>query len=629
MRRTRLAHVSSQGQTRRGAVLLVTSLGLGSACTSILGTFDDNGAGMGGTSVGGRGAGTGGTSGTTSSGSGGSGGSGTSSGSGGSIPLANAWYVRPNGGTRSQCTGRADADYQAGSGVQACAFNDFRLLYDDHTSSPLTWVIAAGDAVVVRGGPWRVGFDQGASATDAWCVGQGGADACTPPPIPSGTAAQHTRILGENYASCAAASARTQLHGGYGIHHVLSLAGSAYVDVQCLELTDHSPCSLIGTPLVSPCSAGYPYDDFAQSGLETSVGTHDVTLEDLDIHGFPFFGILGHLGGVVTATRVRSAYNGADGWSLDDGTAGPGNTPDAAINASYLTLEWNGCNEQYPIVSTNPAVSCYDGASGGDGEGLDTANPDYLSFSCDHCVARYNTKSGIDTGHVGVGTNTLKITNSTFVGNMATPLTSGPNETTVILENNLVLANCARMAQAIPGTPSTFNQYLTQWCRSKVTWSFSFLDGSTARIANNTVVAYEDLYQISCGGTGNCPTSTLTLQNNLHLAYADQVVYADYGGQAHPATALLMPGGGTMTEDHNIFFNFRNCGGAGDLCTMDPLFVGEPSAIPELTAESLLDDFNFMLDPTSPARGAGVAIPGLTTNYAGTPTPSPPDIGAY
>src|SRR5271154_2546165 len=167
------------------------------------------------------------------------------------LPLyGTTWYVRPDGGnrystnaTKGQCDGKADAIY-LGSGVNRhCAFNDVRMLWQDgsyNTGKAFPswgWVIAGGDTVIIRGSigtgvSYRVGWNSTPwSCVAATCWGIAGDPyASGAPPPPSGTAAQHTRILGENYASCRSASAKTQLHGGWGGFSVLDLHGVSYVD---------------------------------------------------------------------------------------------------------------------------------------------------------------------------------------------------------------------------------------------------------------------------------------------------------------------------------------------------------------------------------------------------------------
>jgi hypothetical protein len=44
-----------------------------------------------------------------------------------------------------------------------------------------------------------------------------------------------------------------------------------------------------------------------------------VVLKNLDIHGLTGDGIIGAIGGEVTADHVRIAFNGSAGWDFDDG----------------------------------------------------------------------------------------------------------------------------------------------------------------------------------------------------------------------------------------------------------------------------------------------------------------------
>ena len=173
----------------------------------------------------------------------------------------NTWYVRPDGGTRwtagmssGQCDGTADVSYASTGGTgtnQHCAFNDIRYLWTDgsycvdssSTSTCWKWIGAGGDTYIIRGSiasgvSWRIG-QSGPNSGDFFGLAGNPYGAGIPTP-PSGTASAHTRVLGENYGSCSAQSARTQLHGGYGVSSVLTLSGASYVDVACFDITDFS-----------------------------------------------------------------------------------------------------------------------------------------------------------------------------------------------------------------------------------------------------------------------------------------------------------------------------------------------------------------------------------------------------
>ena len=174
---------------------------------------------------------------------------------GAALPVsAETWYVRSDGGTRyspkthsGQCDGKADAPYRGKRFDQHCAFGDVRYLWTDgsYQTDPSVgapgwgWVIAGGDTVVIRGGPWRVG-QSGPNPKDGFGMLGDPYGAGAPAP-PSGTATQHTRILGAcayGTYSCTPVNTYplvpnnlTQLYGGYGVGGVFSLNGSQYVDV--------------------------------------------------------------------------------------------------------------------------------------------------------------------------------------------------------------------------------------------------------------------------------------------------------------------------------------------------------------------------------------------------------------
>lgn len=572
-----------------------------------------------------------------------------------SLSFAETWYIRSDGGTRfstnattGQCNGKADAAYP-GTGVnQACAFSDYRYLWDDRaTYGVQQWVIAGGDTVIIDNTKqWRVGFDQGVSSSDVWCYGANGTFACTNPTIPAGTAAQHTRILGRNYAKCSTGNTSipanmTQIFGGFGVGSALNLSGAQYVDVECLEITRHSECIVHGSPAYpSVCGHDGPIDDYDSDGVTTDQNTHDLLLQDLWIHGHTDRGIIGPIGGTVTANRVDIAYNGMAGWDFDDGSGTP--SVNATLNFLYSTIEWNGCNQQYPIVDTYPAISCYSQSSGGYGDGIGTPADMGMNVNIDHSIFRYNTQDGEDFGHINTGNSTLSITNSLSYGNNGGQFKWGPNFYKVTFENNLEVGNCLRMSSPITGAPSTFNTNLYDYCRSNDDISFNFRQGGTAVMANNTFVSYAPAtFDIQCVDE-SCSQSSLVFENNIVRGYDNPSTY-DLGGQAggpggfcgagcNGSTGVL----GTFTRNHNIYYGLRgSCianttwggfpGQGTDEYCEDAEFTSEPQSF---TNEATLDSYNFHLTSGSPAVKNGVIVSGLLTDYAGVTYPNPPSLGA-
>lgn len=522
------------------------------------------------------------------------------------------WYIRPDGGTRyssnktsGQCNGKADAPYPGNGTNQNCAFNDFRYLYTDGSNK--AWVIAGGDTVIVRGGPWRVGQD--ATGGD---FGQNLGDGYLAynPPIPSGTASRHTRILGENYATCST-SPKTQIFGGWGVYADIYMVGAQYVDVQCFELTDHSQCQ----------NCLYSQDDYAKNGLMTDVTTKNIWLQDLDIHGFTDNGIKGMIGGTVNVNNMRIATNRLSGWEFDDGSGQSSSS--AAVVASRLTVEWNGCNEEYPITRNYPANSCADDNSGGYGDGVGTPNTP-LNFTCDHCLFRYNTQDGLDLYHV-TGSN-ITITNSVSYGNMGQQFKTGPMQS-IIFQNNLAVTNCNRLSRPIGDIATNFNASLVDFCRANGDGiQMALLDGGVLHFENNSIVGYSNVtFDFQCD-SNTCSSSQLIFRNNLVRGYADP----KYNGGQLPSFYYFSSGLNFTQRDHNLIYNvYKNstsdCGVyANEVCS-DPKLVNEPASMVD---ETTLDNFNFYLNSGSPAMGAGAAIQGLTVDYTGATRPNPPSIGA-
>src|SRR5208337_984461 len=77
------------------------------------------------------------------------------------------------------------------------------------------------------------------------------------------------------------------------------------------------------------------------------------------------------------------------------------------------------------------------------------------SFICDHCTIIYNTKDGDIGPHVLIAYE--KVTNSFWYGNMGQQLKQGHAVgSTAIFQNNLIVGNCARMSQQVPGAAQNF-----------------------------------------------------------------------------------------------------------------------------------------------------------------------------
>ena len=537
-----------------------------------------------------------------------------------SLPaFSETWYVRHDGGTRysprmtgGQCDGKADAPYPGRGTNQHCAFKDFRYLWDDQSYGNDAWVIAGGDTVIVRDGPWRIGVDTapGKGAGYTWCLGGQGPYACSNPAIPAGTPTRHTRILGEHYASCANGnttdrSKLTQIFGGFGVLSTLNLNGAKYVDVECLEVTSHSQCVTHGSPpMPKGCSNNNPLDDYDSDGITTGTDTHDLYMQDLWIHGHTDRGVKGAIGGVVTCLRCDIAYNGMAGWDFDNGSSTA--SINGVWNFNYSTIEWSGCNQIYPGTG---AYSCYGQSDGGYGDGVGTPAGTCLTANIDHSTFRYNTQDGLDLGHFDTGTCSMKITNSTSYGNCGGQFKWGPNDNPMVFTNNTVVANCLRLSAPFPGTPNAYNAHLGDFCRAGDAIAFNFRQGGSALFANNTIVTYAPTtFDIACWDKGGCSSSTLTFKDNIVLGYDNPGTYKLGGKPGGPGGLYLQQPIGHVIRTDNVYYGVRGAGCVVNFLhekCADPKFVSEPG----FSREQDLDKFNFRLSPSSPASGLGAQLP--------------------
>ena len=541
---------------------------------------------------------------------------------------AATWYVRPDGGDRSQCTGQSDSAWPGKGAKQPCAFrHPYYLFTTDQTyGEKPQWIIAGGDTVIIGNGEYRIGY-KGPQAHDSWQFCPGDPYGCHMPPLPSGSAAQHTRFLGENYQHC---TSRPVFFGGYGVDRVLDLSGSAYVDVQCLDITDHGSCAHIGNS--NHCRTDFPLDDYASNGVVTGHETHDIQLIDLNIHGLSSNGIRGPVNGNISATRVRIAGNSGAGWNFDDGA---GTSSQGTITLSEVTVEWNGCSEEYPITHRLPFHHCSDDNSAGYGDGIGTATSTSAAgwqWRVDQSTFRYNTQDGLDLLHVQGANSTAAITGSQFYGNMGNQVKLGGMMTSAF-RNNVVIGNCRYLSVNHPDLPQGYNAQLSDFCRAGGNAFLKQMQkGEKDFIQNNSFAGMygAPVYLADClNGAGACSTVSVRFDNNLIVGFLDysrqNSVYVPALDSAEQTNYFAQAGG---SRRNNLMFHTRSanpivCGGPGsknEICNADP----------KLASETDINTLDFHLNQDSVAIGAGVVINEVSTDIAKMPRGAEHcDIGAY
>ena len=570
------------------------------------------------------------------------------------------WYVRVDGGTRysaanalGQCNGLANAPY-SGDGVnQNCAFSDVRYLWTDGTycgnndqSLPCwQWIGKGGDNYMILGSiangvSYRIG-QNGPNSGDYFGLAGNPYGAGIPVP-PSGTANAHTKILGGNFASCSAQTARTQLHGGYGVGTVLDMSGAAYVDVACLDITDFSQCGRIAQ--THGCQTGYPIDDYATQGVAWSnQSTHD-TLTDIRIHGLASLGMVGPTGDNVVMSDIALMGNAGAGWSAD---LGNGTTGVGSLLVQNFNISWNGCAEEYPIVDGTPYQDCTDDNVGGYGDGFGTSTvpspaPGW-QIHFDQGTVSYNTQDGLDGLHAtGVGTS-VTYTRVLAYGNMGQQLKAGSGSSTV--QDSQITTNCNAMRQAIPGTPNGYNSRLSDFCRAADTgMAMAVGKGQTFTFDNNTV--YSDsstTVELDCDNTyGACDSTTkVDYRNNIFLGFLNSVAdgYPNGGSNdyANPVYNGIPDTGGVAGTNpfvspgsvfsNNLTFHPKStwqCPGSGEtnaFCGVDPGLTDETWHLyGYANAEPLSTAF---------VLGRGVALTSIPTDILGAIRGAVFTLGAY
>lgn len=572
---------------------------------------------------------------------------------------AATWYVGPNGGTRYStntgaspgltgvCDGTSPNAPVGTTPNQHCAFSDVRNLWTDgtFTNSPTAgfpawgWIGTAGDTYVIAqnlsGGVdigYRVG-QNGPNSGDYYGLQGDPFEAGAPPPPTNAT------ILGGNYANCGnfpnpgtswtqagVSAGKTQLYGGYAAGYVINLKGTSGVTIRCIDFTDHGTCVKAGT--INKCATSYPLSDFAGEAMLFNNSMTNLTLTDVNAHGFTVSGWQGPVGTGLTATRVEIDGNAGAGWNADngDGTTGTGNT----VITNFI-ISHNGCSQEYPLVDTFPYNYCTDDATAGSagyGDGFGTATVQsspawHVTFNIGE--VGYNTQDGLDALHLTGGGSTMIAERVLSFSNMGNQLKEGAAGTIL---NSILINNCTALntAAGTIGAPSGYNSQLSDFCRAGNEASLIAVNnGSLTTFAFNTVygAGNGDLGGIVCQTTCTT-TAALIYENNISLGFNT--------GSGNPARWIDGTGatGGVFAQtgsllNHNLAFN----------TTTTCPFTGETSTLcvaPQLVSTSFPAFGYTNVAPSSGTANvvaAGIAISGITTDFAGTTRPNPPSIGAY
>ncbi|MCZ7568565.1 MAG: right-handed parallel beta-helix repeat-containing protein [Ardenticatenaceae bacterium] len=501
------------------------------------------------------------------------------------------YYVRPDGGSATQCTGLVDAAYPGSGTAQPCAWDHpFRALPPGSTPR-----ISGGDTLIVGAGSYRMGY--GAPGADT-CDAAGAFD-CTMPPVPSGPGpATPTRILGQGWEN--GCTNPPELWGAERPWYLLNLTGSSNVALACLELTDHSGCVEFHTGGLACERDTPPYGDWAATGIYAG-DSANVRLQDLNIHGLAAAGI--HAGRLTdwTVENVRIAGNGWVGW---DGDIDGGDSNAGTLLFRRWTVEWNGCGETYP---GQQPTGCWGQTAGGYGDGVGTGATGG-HWIIEDSTFSHNTSDGLDLLYARLAGSSIEIRRTIAEGNAGNQLkTNGPT----LIENAIVVGNCG-FFDGQPFTSSVDN------CRAAGNaLSLALQPGDQVTVTNSTLTSEGDcLVLAECEGTCN-GSESVRLRNNIFVGQTDFLQPFENSCLVYQETFPADP----FDSDFSVITATKGtppCPGAHDLCDISPGLVN-----------STTDAFDAHLLASSPAIDAGTGVGAPSDDFDGRLRDAAPDIGAY
>lgn len=591
---------------------------------------------------------------------------------------ATTYYVRNDGGVASRCTGLVDATDPGSGTAQPCAWKSFDVAIGIAGG---TTNFSGGDTVILDNVDRSVGSGQAqyqigwtpTTGTYGGTCSSGTTYNCYGNMIPSGPDASHpTKIYGKGYANCPSTlSSRAQIWTTQRAPYAFGVGSN--VEIQCLEITDHSACegssgagSSDGT--IDGVNVQCPWTNNpgpnGVDGIHINGNKSNILIKNVAVHGLPRYGIV--VGGDsetatfgdITLDNVQMNANGQGNFTTSPNMYSMGvGHPLTFKNGS--TFDWAGCGERYPLQSSTLVDSSNvhhcssqgqsivaDGiAFGNSGSGITG------DWTFDRIKVRWNTQDGIDTLH-GSANGTIKITRSLFEGNAGDPIKI--NASTSYVENNKFMDNCGffhdqtfTSTKDQAGLATGFDH-----CRPSSGNGLAYVlhVGDNHYFYNNTVVSNSYIGMLTCGSSCDATTHFYS-KNNIYRggrAIQDDTHYNGAGGNAQvtlhyaggncSTDAATSCTGFTITRDgSDVVYDYKNgstnC--SGSVCSYsDPLFTGTIYPGP-WSGSGYYFGFSYAdaipISVSSPAKGLGTAAlsyQGGSNDYNNYPQNSPIDSGA-
>jgi hypothetical protein len=520
------------------------------------------------------------------------------------------YYVRVDGGDPTQCNGKTNAPL-IGSSESNCAWAHIGYALPANGTAR----IAGGDRLIIGNGSYMVGYGMPGSISCATAY----PNDCKLLPVPSGPSPSlPTRIVGSEYES--GCKNKPQLWGTERVTSILDLTDSNNVEIQCLEITDHSNCNYAGTYIDpsltcrnSPNGYGlYPNGTYGDSGIVAS-NSKNVLLQNLDIHGLAAYGI--NAAGLTdwTMNYVRLALNGLGGWG---GTYKSYTNMYGTIIMSNMIVEWNGCSDNYPISDTPYACADQNGGGYGDGIGLDRTGGNFIITDS---IFRYNIQDGLDVLYHSEG-GTLVVNRVWAEGNVGNQIKIAGNS---VVTNSVIVGNCNYISsKAVIPHKSPATGIVA--CRAGGdTLGIALIDrssgsnlGATGYIINNTITGGGNVMILGATVFPVTTSPTLYVSNNILLGDGanTSAVYPGDSAAYYDATIDMATLPIILSAQNNIINTTRT----SSRCLTGLSNICNPSAYPSasLITNTNPGSFDPRLKTGSVAISAGIAgVNSPSTDY--------------
>ena len=478
---------------------------------------------------------------------------------------ATTYYIRTDGGTTSQCNGLSDSKYPGTGSAQNCAWHHpFDALPPQGDGTTPSIPLHGGDTLKIGPGSYEMGLNAPGAKVYGACNQNWSWD-CVMSSIPSGTAAQPTQILGAGWDQ--GCKAPPQLWGSEHAAEVVSMIGSKYVTIACLEITDHSSCieSHLGGNSPYACNRNSPpFGNWASRGIYAKDASN-VLLQDINIHSMANRGILAGRLNTWSLVRVQIVANGWGGWDGDLAESA-GSSDSGQMLFDTVEVGWNGCSETYP---DKKIVACWGQQEGGYGDGLGTTRTSG-NWVFENSYFHHNTQDGLDLLYAdGTGSITVKQTHSE--GNAGNQMKLSGNAT---VESSVIVGNCSffKGVGYMSGNNSGGANTAGDMCRALGNALVLSLQPSLkATVRYNTITGEGDCLILAINGSS---TSAVAIQNNVLLGKPDWIK----GNQSpQPQSCMFYwdngPGTWPVTYAGNSVWKVKDnvCpAGTGNTCNVDP-----------------------------------------------------------